>query len=261
VLLAHVTGATRATLLAYPERALSPERAARFADLVARRLRGEPVAYLVGHREFMGLDLLTDSRALIPRPETELLVEAALAWLRGRLEREPEVWPLLAADIGTGSGAIALALAAHEPRIKQIYAIDRSEEALALARENAERLHVAGRVRFLQGGLLDPLPEPVDVLLANLPYVAPSDAATLPDDVRRFEPELALYADDEGLALLRRFFAAAPAHVAPGALVGVEFGYNQRSAVEAMAREAFAGAAIRIGADYAGWDRFALIAP
>jgi release factor glutamine methyltransferase len=259
VLLAHVTGVSRALLLAYPDRALDASQAARFSELIARRLVGEPVAYLVGHREFLGLDLLTDARALIPRPETELLVEAALAWARERLMRETASQRLIAADIGTGSGAIALALAAHEPRIAPVYAVDVSDAALSLARENARRLALGERVRFLEGDLLEPLVEQVDLLLANLPYVAPRAASSLPPDVRRYEPAVALYAPDEGLALLRRFLVEAPAHLRPGALVGVEFGFDQRDAVERMAREAFPAAAIRVGADYAGWDRFALI--
>lgn len=258
VLLAHVTGVVRALLLAYPERALTARQAARFAELLARRLADEPVAYLVGHRDFLGLDLLTDARALIPRPETELLVEAALAWARERLDREPGQ-RLVAGDIGTGSGAIALALAAHEPRVAPIYAVDVSDAALALARENAHRLQLDDRVRFLQGDLLGPLAEPVDLLLANLPYIAPRDAQTLPPDVRRYEPELALYAGDEGLELLRRLFSGAPAHLRPGALVGVEFGYDQRVAVAQLACAAFPQATVHIGADYAGWDRYALI--
>src|SRR5512146_1745406 len=168
LLLAHVTGLARTTVLAYPERLLAPEDAERYAALVTRRVAREPVAYLTGHREFMGLDFLTDRRALIPRPETELLVEAALAEVRARIERGEAP---IAADIGTGSGAIALAVAVHEPRLARIYATDVSAEALALAAENAAQLGVAGRVTFLQGDLLAPLPEPVDLLLANLPYV------------------------------------------------------------------------------------------
>lgn len=256
VLLGHVTGAPRATLLAYPERTLSPDEAARFADLIARRLAGEPVAYLTGHREFMGLDFLTDHRALIPRPETELLVEAALAEARARLARGEA--PIVA-DIGTGSGAIALALAVHEPRLARIYATDVAAEALALAAENAARLGVAGRVTFLQGDLLAPLSEPVDLLLANLPYVAPRDAAILSDDVRRYEPALALYGARDGLGHLRRFFAEASAYLRPGAVLLVEFGYDQRTAVEALAREAFPSAEVRVGADLAGWDRYAMV--
>ncbi|HEU5440048.1 MAG TPA: peptide chain release factor N(5)-glutamine methyltransferase [Ktedonobacterales bacterium] len=256
VLLGHVTGAPRATLLAYPERALTAEETSRFADLIARRRAGEPVAYLTGHREFMGLDFLTDRRALIPRPETELLVEAALAEVRARIERGEAP---IAADIGTGSGAIALAVAVHEPRLARIYATDVSAEALALAAENAAQLGVAGRVTFLQGDLLAPLPEPVDLLLANLPYVAPRDATILADDVRRYEPALALYGARDGLGHLRRFFAEAPAHLRSGAALLVEFGYDQRTAVEALACETFPGAEVRVGADLAGWDRYAMV--
>jgi release factor glutamine methyltransferase len=256
VLLAHLTGAARATLLAYPERPLTEAQAAEYTALVARRAAGEPVAYLVGHREFLGLDLLTDARALIPRPETELLVEAALAEARARLDAGEHP---IAADIGTGSGAIALSLAALESRLPRVYATDVSVEALALAHANAARLGVAERVTFLQGDLLAPLPEPVDLLLANLPYVAPRDAATLPADVRAYEPALALYGGDDGLGHLRRLFAEAPPHLRPGAVVGVEFGFDQRAAVEALARAAFPGCLVRVGADYAGWDRYAIL--
>jgi release factor glutamine methyltransferase len=260
VLLGHVTGeARRAALLAYPERTLAPQEAAAYARLVARRAAGEPVAYLVGHREFMGLDLLTDPRALIPRPETELLVEAALHDARARLEQESAVQPPIVADIGTGTGAIALALAALEPRLTRIYATDVSADALALAQENAARLGLGTRVTFLPGDLLAPLPEPVDLLLANLPYVAPRDAAALSTDVARYEPALALYGADDGLGHLRRLFAQAPARVRPGATLVLEFGFDQRGAVEALARAAFPGCAVRIGMDYAGFDRYAVV--
>jgi release factor glutamine methyltransferase len=260
VLLGHVTGeARRAALLAYPERTLAPQEAAAYARLVARRAAGEPVAYLVGHREFMGLDLLTDPRALIPRPETELLVEAALDDARARLQRESAAQPPIVADIGTGTGAIALALAALEPRLTRIYATDVSADALALARENAARLGLGTRVTFLPGDLLAPLPEPVDLLLANLPYVAPRDAAALPTDVARYEPALALYGADDGLGHLRRLFTQAPARVRAGATLVLEFGFDQRGAVEALARTAFPGCAVRIGMDYAGFDRYAVV--
>ena len=256
-LLAHTLGVSRATLLAYPERKLASEQATTFANLVERRLAREPVAYLVGHREFMGLDFAVDRRALIPRPETELLVEAALADLRARLGNHAQTASV--ADVGTGSGAIALSLARLEPQAAPIYALDISTDALDLARENARWLGVTERITFLQSNLLDALPQPVDMLLANLPYVARHDQGELAIDVRRYEPELALYGDEDGLALLRRFFAQAPKYVNLEATIGVEFGYNQRNAVEALARSAFPNGRIRIGADYAGWDRFALI--
>ncbi len=256
VLLAHVTGLSRPLLLAYPERPLAQQAAHEYASLVARRAGGEPVAYLIGHREFMGLDLLSDSRALIPRPETELLVEAALAELRARLERSER--PTVV-DVGTGTGAIALALAALEPRLPRIYATDISADALALAEENTARLGLAGRVIFLLGDLLAPLPELVDVLIANLPYVPPRDAATLPPDVARFEPAVALYSSDDGLSHLRRLFEQAPAHLRPGASLYLEFGYDQRAAVEALARIRFPDCAVQVGTDYAGWDRYAIV--
>ncbi|HKW19829.1 MAG TPA: peptide chain release factor N(5)-glutamine methyltransferase [Ktedonobacterales bacterium] len=258
LLLAHVTGLARTTVLAYPERPLTPEDAERYAALVTRRAAREPVAYLTGHREFMGLDFLTDARALIPRPETELLVEAALAEVRARLTKPTSPAPVVA-DIGTGSGAIAVALARIEPRLATVYATDVSADALSLARENAQRIRVAERIHFLEGDLLLPLPEPVDVLLANLPYVALRDAPTLADDVRRYEPSLALYGADDGLGYLRRLFAQMPGRLKPGAAILLEFGYDQRAAVVALARTNFPAADIRIDADYAGWDRLAVI--
>lgn len=256
VLLAYVTGLSRAQVLAYPERALPPEQAGEYSALIARRTRREPVAYLTGHRAFLGFDLLTDRRALIPRPETELLVEAALDELRGRLARGQT--PVVA-DIGTGTGAIAVAVAALEPRLPRVYATDVSAEALVLAAENARRLGVAERVTLLQGDLLEPLPEPLDVLLANLPYVAPRDAVTLPPDVARFEPELALYGADDGLGHFRRLLAQVATYLRPGAVLLLEFGYDQRTALDGMLRAAFPGADLRFAADYAGWDRYVIV--
>jgi release factor glutamine methyltransferase len=256
-LLAHAIGASRATILAYPERRLTTEQAVAFTHLVERRLAREPVAYLVGHREFMGLDFYVDRRALIPRPETELLVETALADLRSRLDSNAQTASV--ADVGTGSGAIALSIAHYEPRARPIYALDISADALDLARENARRLGIEERLTFLQSDLLDALPQSVDVLLANLPYIAPRDQEELAVDVKGYEPALALYSEEHGLALLRRLFTQAPRYLNAGATIGVEFGYNQRSAVETFARIAFPDAPIRVSADYAGWDRFALI--
>jgi release factor glutamine methyltransferase len=253
VLLGHVLGVSRASLYTHPERQLSEAEQARYSQLIERRALGEPVAYLTGHREFMGLDFLVDRRVLIPRPETESLVEAALAEVQ---RREETLLPSLrVADIGTGSGAIAIALAAHEPRLPLIYATDLSADALLLAEENARRLQVAGRVRFLQGDLLEPLPEPVDLLLANLPYVAPGEAEILPIDVREYEPHLALFGQDDGLGHIQRLLASAPPLLKPGALVLLEFGYQQREALEQMIPALLPGTQARFLSDYAGWDR------
>lgn len=257
VLLGHVLGLSRAALYTHPERELTAEELARFEALLERRAQGEPVAYLTGHKEFMGLDLLVDRRALIPRPETELLVEMALQEVQRRLQRGQDASTLRVADIGTGSGAIALALAAHAPQLALIYATDLSAEALALAQENARRLGVAGRVRFLQGDLLEPLPEPVDLLLANLPYVAQDEP--LAPTVRDYEPHLALFGAEDGLGHLRRLLIQAPPHLEPGATLILEFGYDQRARLEQMIPQFLPGAAPRFITDYAGWDRLVIV--
>jgi release factor glutamine methyltransferase len=256
VLLAHVTGEPRASLLAFPERLLTPEQAESYAQLVKLRYAHQPVAYLTGHREFMGLDLLVDRRVLIPRPETELLVEAALEQIARRLGAG-EI-PVVA-DIGTGSGAIALSVVTHEPRLPYLYATDISADALAVAEGNARRLGVAGRVTFLQSDLLTDLPSSIDILLANLPYVAPKDAPILPADVARYEPGLALYGEGDGLGHLRRLFQQAPAHLAHGATLVLELGYDQREAVETLASETFPDCILQSGRDYAGWDRYLIV--
>jgi release factor glutamine methyltransferase len=148
----------------------------------------------------------------------------------------------------------------HEPRLPYLYATDVSADALAVAEENARRLGVAGRVIFLPSDLLTNLPSSIDVLLANLPYVAPKDAPILPSDVAQYEPGLALYGPDEdGLGHLRRLFHQAPAHLAPGAALIVEFGYDQREAVEALASSTFPDGGLQSGRDYAGWDRYLIV--
>jgi release factor glutamine methyltransferase len=256
ILLAHVVGISRPTLLAFPERALALEQANSYAALIGRRAANEPVAYLTGHREFMGLDLLVDSRVLIPRPETELLVEAALAEIAERIaeDRVPIV-----ADIGTGSGAIALALATYQSRLPYLYATDISAGALSLAETNAVQLGLSDRVIILQSDLLAALPEPLDVLVGNLPYVASQDAPSLPIDVSRYEPPGALYGETDGLGHLRRLFQQAPHHLNPGAAVVLEFGFDQRAGVEALALATFPRCILRFGNDYSGWDRYVVI--
>jgi release factor glutamine methyltransferase len=257
VLLAHVTGASRTALLAYPERALSEAQRATLRELVRRRAAGEPVAYLIGRREFMGLDLLSDARALIPRPETEHLVEAALAALRVRLDRHEQ--PVVV-DVGTGSGAVAVALAALEPRLPSLYATDISADALALAAENARRLGVAERITFLHGDLLEALPPvAIDLLLANLPYIDPAVAAELPPDVRDYEPAAALFGAGDGLGHIARLLAEAAARLAPGGEIWLEIGYDQGERAAALARAHFPGARVEVRQDYAGLDRLLAI--
>lgn len=268
VLLSRLLDVPRTVLMAYPERPIAPELATRYADVIARRAQGEPVAYLTGHKEFMGLDLLVDRRVLVPRPETELVVEAALATITVRFgdddeDEETEVTgpipDLLAADIGTGSGAIAVSLASIESRLGRVYAIDTSADAIEVARHNADRLHVTDRVSFLTGDLLTPLPVPVDLIVANLPYVRNAPGEAQPNVVK-FEPHEALFGDDnDGLGHIRRLVAQAPAKLRPGGALVLEFGYDQQAALSTLLAEAFPTAQITFGKDYAGWDRFVVV--
>ena len=269
LLLAYVLGWGRARLLAEGRLSLTEAQAAVFRDLVMRRAALEPVAYLIGHKEFYGIDFTVDRRALMPRPETELLVALALGFA-GRLtadDRPPtstiDEQPLVVgrrssvvvADIGTGSGAIAIALALHLPAAR-IDAIDISPDALALAQQNVERHGLVGRVRLLQGDLLDPLAEPVDLIVGNLPYTILSE---IDEGVRRYEPHQALDGGTDGLALYRRLLNQAPANLRPGGMVLLEIGATQAAAVTDLARRAFPAATVSVHQDLAGHDRVVVI--
>jgi release factor glutamine methyltransferase len=254
VLLAHVLGIERGTLYAHPEREATAEEQSRFRALIERRARGEPVAYLVGHKEFYGLDFVVDQRVLIPRPETELLVETALGIIRQRLASGQ--MPLVA-DIGTGSGAIPIALAVTEPRLPYLYASDISVGALAVAQLNCQRHHVEQRVRLLQGDLLAPLPEPADILTVNLPYVGYEEMDSLAADVYAYEPHEALFSGPQGLNLLRRFAeeTRTSGKLRPGAALLLETGYQQREPLTELFQAIWPQARITISKDYSGQDR------
>ena len=239
VLLSHVLHVERSTLYAYPERELTPEQEQRYLELIERRAQGEPVAYLTGHKEFYGLDLIVDRRVLIPRPETELLVEIALQVCRQKIAAGHI--PIVA-DIGTGSGAIPIALAVSEPRLPYLYATDISSDALAVADLNCRRHHVEQRVRLLQGNLIAPLPHPVDLLTR---------------DVYDYEPHLALFSGLEGLDLIERFLTdVARSNVLKAeGVVLLEIGYQQRERLEKMIHALWPQAGLNVYKDYAGWDR------
>ncbi len=248
ILLGYVLGRSRASLLAHSETLLTTAQAQKFTSLVAKRASGEPLPYLTGSREFYGLKFSVTPAVLIPRPETESLVEMALAWLTKR----PTA---CVADIGTGSGCIAVTLAIHAPEV-HLYASDISEAALEVARRNAERHQVAERITFLSGDLLAPLAEPVDLLISNPPYVAASDS--LPASVQR-EPRVALLAGRQGLDVIARLLAQAPAFVRPGGAMMLEIGETQGEAVTRLAREAFPAAMVEVRCDLAGKDRFLVV--
>jgi len=229
LLLAHVLGCDRVWLSAHGEARLTAEQARAFDALVRRRQKGEPVAYLTGRREFFGLELEITPEVLIPRPETELLVELALGWLdRNAPER--------VLDLGCGSGAVALAIAHERPRV-DVLGADVSTAAVALSRRNAERLALAN-ARFIESDWLVGVPrERFGVIVANPPYVAEDDPHLGQGDLR-YEPPLALSPGGDGLDAVRAIVAAAPAYLAPGAALAVEHGHDQAQAVQALLRDA-----------------------
>jgi release factor glutamine methyltransferase len=254
VLLSYVLDTDRALLYTYPERILTAEQEQQFFALIERRMQGEPIAYLTGHKEFYGLDFLVDRRVLIPRPETELLVEAALHHIRARLANGQI--PIVA-DIGTGSGAIPVAIAVEEPRLPYLYACDISTDALDVARLNCLRHHVESRVRLLQGDLLAPLPEAVDVLTANLPYVGTDEMPLLAPDVVSYEPHMALFSGPKGLGLLYRLLIEARQFgtLKHNGVMLLEIGYQQLEPLLQFLRENWPQAVATSMKDYAGWDR------
>lgn len=266
VLLAHVTGRRREALLAHPEQILTPDEAVRFRDVVARRGARCPVAYLTGRREFLSLEFEVGPGVLIPRPETELLVEVAVSLAgRGAAGPTPEAPAgrgLRLADVGTGSGAVALALARLLPGAA-ILATDISAAALACAARNAARLLPEGpphRVTFHPGDLLEALavidPRPVlDGVVANLPYVSEADWAGLPPDVRDYEPVAGLLGGPAGLDLLRRLAAQLPDYLAPHGFVCLEVGFGQASAVRSLLGATGLFAATAAHRDLAGHER------
>jgi len=249
LLLAHSLGLARAALLAHPERPFSRAEAETLSALLKRRAMREPLPYLTGWREFFGLGFSVDPNVLIPRPETELLVERALAWAAD--QGLPSTLTL--ADVGTGCGCIAVALAVHLPQA-MIYASDLSADALAVARRNAARHGVASRVRFCQGDLLAALPEPVQMIVANLPYISQQEWPNLPPEVR-WEPRWALDGGPDGLDLVRRLLAQAPHYLAPNGALLLEIGARQGEAAIRLARAAFPRAEVSLLHDGAGCAR------
>jgi release factor glutamine methyltransferase len=217
-------------------------------ELITRRLRHEPTAYLLGHREFYNIDLLVGVGALIPRPDTEALVEEALR-IAARFPA-----PVTVADVGCGTGAIGLAIAANLSRA-HIYATDLYPAALALARQNTERLGLANRVQVLQGDLLAPLPRPVDMITSNLPYVESGEIPSLDPEIRLYEPREALDGGEDGLDLIRRFLVDVPSYLKPSGVLLMEMDPRQIARAHAFAVRAVPGASIRVVQDLTRRDR------
>ena len=266
VLLGHVLGVDRSTLAAHPEAPLGSAQAEAFERCLQRRERGEPVAYIRGLKEFYGAAIVVDDRVLIPRPETETLVELAVARVRADLTSSPrsaEAGPYLVWDMGTGSGAVAVAIGLELRRRRYGDAVryvvsDISPEALTLATINAVAQGLADLFIFAQGDLTDvlPAPRPVDLLVANLPYIPTGDIGNLPV-AAGFEPRLALDGGPDGLSVIGRLLAALPLAVARGGVALLEIGGDQSEALGRLATEVLPGWSCQIHADLGGSPRVA----
>ena len=249
VLARHARGWDRATYLTRRDEATAPADADAYDALVTRRERREPVAYITGVREFWNLEFAVTPAVLIPRPESEFIIEAALSRLRDATRR----WAI--ADVGTGSGCLAITLA-HERPAARVTATDISPAALAVASANARRLGVADRVTFVQTSLLDDAPGPFDLIVANPPYVPASHRQTLSPDVRDHEPDVALYGSGtDGLDQARALLAQAPSRLTQNGVLLMEFGFSQAEAVRDAVLQVQALEPIEILRDLQGHER------
>lgn len=251
VLLAHCLGVDRAVLFRDPDRPLTPRERQTFEDLTGRRLRGEPVAYIVGRKEFWSLDFKVGPGVLVPRPETEILVQTVLE-TAARLGKAA----LRILEVGTGSGAVSVALA-RELESARIVSTDLSPEALKVARENAASHAVADRIFFIAGNLLGPFHGAFDMILSNPPYLSESEYENLPGEMRRFEPKSALVAGPEGTEFHRAMIRHAEGLLANGGWLFLEIGFGQKGAVRDLIVRSGGYDSVRFTRDYAGIDRVA----
>ena len=246
-LLAHALGRKRIELYLEFDRPLTEPELAPLRELVRRRGEGEPLQHLLGTVEFCGLVFACDQRAMVPRPETEELVELLMAECR---LRAPDLKIL---DVGTGSGVIALSMAAQLPQAT-ITGVDISEDALGLARENAVRLGLSDRVDFRRGDLLDHFDERFDLIVANLPYIAMTERSSLSREVLR-DPEVALFGGEKGDQVIQELILQAPERLSPGGLLGLEIGASQADAViGVLTQKKYKD--IQAKTDYSGTPRF-----
>jgi len=260
-LLVHILQCDRAFILAHIDDPLSAKHLTQLRSLTTRRAAHEPLQHLTGEQDFFGLTLSVTPDTFIPRPETEILVEAVLNFVAEKpAPTHPLQIPVVALrilDVGAGTGAIPIALATHLPAAK-LTAVDISPAALAIARENAARHHLSDRIRFVESHLLAALAgEPFDIIVSNPPYVSLADAPTLAPEVRDHEPHLALFAGADGLAIYRRLIPQAHAALIPGGLLALEIGFGQSDSVSALLDEKD-WHNIRILDDYSAIPRIAL---
>lgn len=246
VLLAHVTGRSRAWVLAHPEEKFSPVQANELMEARQALIKGMPLPYVLGHWEFFGLDFLVTPDVLIPRPETELLVEQALKWLAKRS------FPCKALDVGTGSGCIAISLAAHQSELK-IVATDISPAAIHVARRNAHRHAVSRQIEFVISDLLGAMCGRFKLICANLPYIPSPSLRDL--SVAKYEPNLALDGGQDGLNYIRRLLQQASTHLAEDSLLLAEIEAGQGEAALTLAKNLYPAAHISLMQDLSGRDR------
>jgi release factor glutamine methyltransferase len=253
MLLAHTLGVGRIDLYVQYDRELESETLQRFKGFIQRRIQREPVAYIVGKKEFWSMDLKVTPDVLIPRPETETLVEAALRIVPA----EPGPSPLRILDLGTGSGAIVLALASERPG-HRFYGVDGSERALAVAQDNARTHGLSETVTFLHGNWFDPVRDQggyYDVIVSNPPYISSQDFKVLPPEIAQYEPREALDGGSDGLEAIRLIIGQAWEHLVPGGWLLFEIGHDQWGPVEKLVTEAGAYSDLAVMKDYSGHDR------
>ncbi len=253
LLLSQASGLSAETIYSHPEALVDPQVEEIFRHLVERRCRREPMAYIRGYREFYGRQFYVDQHVLVPRPETELLVEYALETLRPAGRRAQTV-----VDVGTGSGVIAVTLALEASGL-QIIATDISLEALRVARRNAQMHGVEDRVHFVQMDLLEGLSISAHGIVANLPYVPSGDLPYLDPEVRCWEPEVALDGGLDGVELIRRLLDQARGRLQPGGVILLEIGHGQGTAASLAARRAFPAAMVEVRRDLADRERLLVV--
>ena len=253
IILTDVLDVPRHRLYAYQDDAIPDEATETLEKVVQRRLRREPLAYILGHREFYGVDLIVGPGVMVPRPETEMLIERAMLVCMERMERAG----LVVADVGTGSGGIAVNLAMHLPGVR-LYATDISADALEVARVNVDKFGLGQRITLLKGDLLEPLPGRVDVIVANLPYIPSARLRSLQPELA-WEPRTALDGGADGMAMLRRLMGQAAGKLAVDGVMLLEIDPGQGEPLRRMATRLFPGATMSVEKDLAGLDRILLL--
>jgi len=251
LLLGHILGISKTQLYIEPERSLTSVETEHLCHLVRRRLDHEPAAYILGHCEFYGIDFCIDCHTFIPRPETELLVEKAVE-LASRISHQGK--RITIADVGTGCGAIAISLALALPQAK-IYATDISASALQVAEMNCRRHAVSSQVELLQGNLLEPLSQPVDMIVANLPYIKSCEFKDLSPEVRNFEPTTALAGGEDGLGKIQQILEQMPGKLNYGGCFLLEIGQGQGRMVTSLIKSYFPQASMELISDLGGIER------